>query len=91
MTDARLIKAKEELEAKGYDTDGICLGNVGGKVLTHYVKLKDFVTIPESDVPAGFNMVYHVEYYDDGARYYLSKTDPSEENYVEFFAMIFPD
>ena len=35
MTDARLIAAKEELEAKGYDTDGICLGNVGGKVLTH--------------------------------------------------------
>ena len=91
MTDARLIKAKEELEAKGYDTDGICLGNVGGKVLTHYVKLKDFVTIPESDVPAGFYVVDHVEYYDDGTRYYLSKTDPSEENYVEFFAMIFPD
>ena len=91
MTDARLIKAKEELEAKGYDVDGICLGFVGGKTLTHYVKLKDFVTIPESDVPAGFNMVYHVEYCDDKTSYYLSKTDPSEENYVEFFAMIFPN
>lgn len=91
MTDVRLIEAKEALEAKGYDTDGICLGNVGGKVLTHYVKLKDFVTIPESDVPAGFSMMYHVEYYDDVNRYYLSKTDPSEENYVTFFAMIFPD
>ena len=91
MTDARLIKAKEELEAKGYDVDGICLGFVGGKTLTHYVKLKDFVTIPESDIPAGFNMVYHVEYYDDWYRYYRSKTDPSEENYVTFFAMIFLD
>ena len=84
MTDVRLIKAKEELEAKGYDTDGICLGNAGGKVLTHYVKLKDFVTIPESDVPAGFNMVYHVEYYDDGTRYYLSKTDPAKKTMWSF-------
>lgn len=93
MTDVRLIEAKEELEAKGYDTDGICLGNVGGRVLAPCVKLKDFTVIPDSDIPSGCSRVYHVECGDDVniCHYYLTKADPSEENYITFFAMIFLD
>ena len=95
MIDSRLIEAKEELEANGYDTDGICLGFVGCKTLTHYVKLKDFVTIPESDVPAdiphGCKLAYHVEVCDQNG-YYLTTKDPSEEDHVDrFFAIIYID
>lgn len=86
-----LVDAKNELESKGYDVDGICFGFVKSHTPVHYVKLENFVTIPECDVPHGFDRVYHVEYADgDNPGYYLTKTDPSEELYTTFFAIIYP-
>lgn len=86
-----LIDAKKELESKGYDTDGICFGFVKNSVPIHYVKLQDFVTIPDCDVPHGFERVYHVEYADsNNPGYYLTKSDPSFEIYTTFFAIIYP-
>lgn len=86
-----LVDAKKELEMKGYDVDGICFGFVKSSVPIHYVKLENFVTIPECDIPNGFERLYHVECADgDNPVYYLTKSDPSEECYTTFFAIIYP-